>query len=167
MNTNLQYEGTLTLRTKTRTSVRKNHATDNLFRLLSTILCKHEFNMRNLPAYFMLYDASPEEILSNPTVIENKNKELLKSPLEVIREASYSGGVYDSAFTATLDSTHLKPTGNIDSRLTLGLLDGYSIDSSKGSILAAVEFDIKTYNIVQSGGQSFIKWVLNIGNKSE
>ncbi len=160
--TSLSYEGTLVLETKTRTAVARNHGTMHLFRLLSTILCREPYSSRSLPTYIMLYKGSVSEITSDPYTSNNISKQLLNNYVDVSGQSASSDNLFTATFTSTIDSSMLIKKETTNSPLTLGIISG-----DKASILAAVEFDAETYNIVNNGGQTFVKWIMSISNSDE
>lgn len=162
-DTVLAYTGKLILETKTRSVVKHNHGTTHLFRLLSTILCKDNFNTLSLPTYFMLYKTTPQEIVQSPDTSVNTSRALLRTYVDIVSQSSSENNVFESTFTSTIQSSMLTNTTPVeDGNLTLALISG-----DKRSILAAVEFSSSIYNIVCSGGQTFVKWVMSISNADD
>lgn len=163
--TTLSYSGTLILETKTRTALKKNHGTINLFRLLTTVLCKEQFSALSLPTYFMLYNVDPSTIVSDPIPANHRTKQLLNNYISIISQTEEDltlSPCFASTFTATISASMLIGQSNIDNGVTLALVSG-----DKQSILAAVEFDHDVFNIVSAGGQTFVKWIMSIANADD
>lgn len=164
MNTSLSYSGTLILKTKTRSAVARNHGSYHLFSLLSTILCKEDFQQSSLPTYFMLYAGDVDTIISSPDTKSHIARQMLNTYVDIVSESSSSQKIFNSTFTSTIDFPMIIPDKGktAPENLTLGLISG-----DKRSILAAVPFDSTVYSIVSDGGQTFVKWIMSISNSDD
>lgn len=160
----LSYSGKLILETKTRTSVKHNHGTSNLFRLLTTILAKENFKTKTLPTYFMLYAAKPSDLLGSPYVSNFSSKALLYNFVDIISQSETNdANLFSATFTSTIDSSMIiGTTSDTHNNISLALVDG-----AQQNILAVVEFDEGTYGIINSGGQTFVKWVMTLANADD
>lgn len=160
-NTTLVYSGRVEVKTKTRTEVSHNHGSKHLFRLLTVLLAKEKFQTTSFPAKIMLFNATPEELLTTPQADSHQSRWLLKRPVDIVSSAEIvnNGQEYQSKFTAMIDSAVMVEAASV-SNLALGLLDG----SQSKLILAATEFDPSQYNIVRGGGQAYLTWIMTIGN---
>lgn len=159
-HTSIAYSGKLILDTKTRTAIKHNNGTTNLFRLLVSILSKENFKTTTLPSYFMLYANTEANILASPFVQSHSSKQLLNTYVSVVSQSESSNDLYSATFTATVDSSMLIGALAHDNKnITLALIDG-----ARENILAVVDFDMATYNIVNGGGQTYVKWVMTFAN---
>ena len=160
--TNLSYSGTLILEVKDKKSIKRNSGTSNLFRLFSVIMSREDFTYKNLPTYFMLYNCSYAELVANPSVESNTSYQLLNNFLDMNSYSTKDELNFNAVFTSTLSTAMLLNTTEAYPYYSLAIISG-----DKTSILAAVDFESDVYDVVKTGGQSLIKWIMTVTNKEE
>lgn len=160
MITSLPYTGKITIETKSKKVVSRNHGTANLFRLFSVLLCKGRDGAfaTKLPAYFMLYNKSLQAVVNTPYTAAHKEQQVLKQYVVVDSYTSIEEDLYMSNFGATLTSAHLY---NFDQYTTLSLA---LVSGDKQDILAVVEFSERVYDTIRNGGQAIVKWQMMLSN---
>ena len=156
--TGLTYSGSLIVTYKNKKFITHNNGTKNLFHLLTKVLCNEEYSRKDLPNYFYLLSSSVNDVLKNPDTNEHTN--ILRFGIEISKQSKILEGKYTIEFLGSLTSGNLLNTVTDYTNLTLAL-----VSANKQSILAAVEFSIESFNIVKSGGQAQLKWVMTIENK--
>ena len=153
MSTNLVYEGTLITSINGSTCYSHNTGSKNLFKLISTILSRGNFQADCLPGYLQLCTVTPESIIETPQVSLHKTDLLLTSPLDI--RSSYTNyndetKQWETIFESTLDKTMLRNT-NSQTTLTLVLVSG-----NRDDILATVSFDSTAYDAILAGNQAIM-----------
>lgn len=156
--TGLTYSGSLIVTYKNKKFITHNNGTKNLFHLLTKVLCNEEYSRKDLPNYFYLLSSSVEAVLAEPITTEHTN--ILRFGIEISKQSKIIEGKYTIEFLGSLTSGNLLNTVTTYEHLTLAL-----VSANQQSILAAVEFSIDSFNVVKSGGQAQLKWVMTIENK--
>lgn len=166
--TNLKYKGTLITSVKTKRYVSYNSGTLNLFKLFARLLCKEHFDGSDLPLYFMLYAATPDQLIADPNFAKHEKIQVLRELLNISSYVTESRSSitskttnYQSNFVSELDSTYVYNTARMYNDLSLALIDG-----RKSNILAVVEFSTDVYEVIRRGGQAGLRWILEISNDS-
>lgn len=163
MNTNLVYEGTLKTDINGSICYSHNAGSEHLFKLISTILSRGNFQTSCLPGYLQLCTVTPELLLETPQLSQHKTDLLLTSLLDI--RSSYTNyndetEQYETIFESTLDKTMLR---NTSSQTTLTLV---LVSANRDDILATVSFDSTAYDSILAGNQAIIRWILAINNKT-
>lgn len=161
MNSVISYTGELVTKTLTRTKTKLNNGTSNLFKLFSSFLSSEELSLDMLPGYIMLYDTPAANIVSSPTHSTQSHSMLLNEFVDVIRQHRIVSNEHVAEFRVVIDDTHLINTKQAESTDSLSAA---LVSKNKESILAVVEFDVETYNIITTGGQSHLTWTLKLSN---
>ena len=157
--TGLTYSGSLIVTYKNKKFITHNNGTKNLFHLLTKVLCNEEYSRKDLPNYFYLLSSSVNDVLNKPNTNDHTN--ILRFGIEISKQSKIDNeGKYTVEFLGSLTSGNLLNTVTEYKNLTLAL-----VSANQQSILAAVEFSIESFNIVKSGGQAQLKWVMTIENK--
>lgn len=166
-NTSLQYAGRVTFETLTRKYNRKNSGTRHLFRLFSSILAKENFNSLSLPTYLMLYDLSSlstdaaEQFLLDG--YDDPSYRVFKSFVDLNTYTVTENDEFSTEFTAVI--THPMVLDLEETQihnLELAIVAG-----DQQSILAHVHFDHDVFTIIQSGGQTTVRWNMSLDNAQE
>lgn len=163
MNSTISYTGELVTKTLTRTKTKLNNGTSNLFNLFSSFLSSEELLLDMLPGYIMLYNTPANNIVNSPTHSTQSRYMLLNKFIDVIRQHRIISNEHVAEFRAVIDNTHLINTKepNQNDSISAAL-----VSKNKDSILAVVEFDVATYNIIAEGGQSHLTWTLKLCNSN-
>ena len=156
--TGLTYSGSVIVTYKNKKFITHNNGTKNLFHLLTKVLCNEEYSRKDLPNYFYLLSSSVDAVLATPITSEHTN--ILRFGIEISKQSKIIEGKYTIEFLGSLTSGNLLNTVTTYEHLTLAL-----VSANQQSILAAVEFSIDSFNVVKSGGQAQLKWVMTIENK--
>lgn len=153
----ITYSGKLIIENKYKKFTSYNHGSNQLFRLLSTILVGEMYSRQDLPAKFTLVNESVDEALSHANAPQNV---LVRSSIDIAKQSAItSSGIIETKFSGMLTSGNLISTQEVTGNITLLLL------SSKEVVLAAVPYAAESYNIVKAGGQAHLTWILTFENK--
>lgn len=152
----ITYSGKLIIENKYKKFTSYNHGSNQLFRLLSTVLTGEMYSREDLPAKFTLVNESVEEALSHL----NPQNVLIRSTIDISKQSDISSeGVIETKFSGMLTSGNLISTQEVAGDITLLLL------SARDVVLAAVSYASESYNIVRAGGQAHLTWILTFENK--
>ena len=138
-----------------------HHGTRHLFQLLTSILSGNNFSIKNLPAKFDLVNKSVSQVLTDGTI--NPNDSVLTSRLIVTKNMTL-----DSNQNPHLEITSVLSSGNISntSAAITGNLTLVLLPKDGNTVLAAVDYNVNSYNQLQrGGGQAQLIWTLTIENK--
>lgn len=156
----LGYSGELTIIHNDSKFIAHNNGTRHLFQLLTSILSGNDFSMKNLPAKFDLVNKSVSQVLTDGTI--NPNDSVLTSRLIITKNMTI-----DSDQNPHLEITSVLSSGNISNTSTsiTGNLTLVLLPNDGDTVLAAVDYNVNSYNQLQRGGQAQLIWTLTIENK--
>lgn len=156
----LGYSGELTIIHQNNKFFAHNNGTRHLFQLLTSILSGNSFSMKNLPAKFDLVNKSVSQVLADGRI--SSSDSVLTSRLIVTKNITL-----DQELNPHLEISSVLSSGNISNtsipvtgNLTLVLLP-----NDGDTVLAAVDYNINSYNQLLRGGQAQLIWTLTIENK--
>lgn len=156
----LGYSGELTIIHNDNKFIAHNNGTIHLFQLLTSILSGNDFSMKNLPAKFDLVNKAVSQVLTDGTI--NPNDSVLTSRLIITKNMTL-----DSDQNPHLEITSVLSSGNISNTSTAitGNLTLVLLPNDGNTVLAAVDYNINSYNQLLRGGQAQLIWTLTIENK--
>lgn len=156
----LGYSGELTIIHNDNKFIAHNNGTRHLFQLLTSILSGNNFSIKNLPAKFDLVNKSVSQVLTDGTI--NPNDSVLTSRLIITKNMTL-----DSDQNPHLEITSVLSSGNISNTSTAitGNLTLVLLPKDGNTVLAAVDYNVNSYNQLRSGGQAQLIWTLTIENK--
>lgn len=156
----LGYSGVLTIIHNNNKFISHNNGTRHLFQLLTSILSGNSFSMKNLPAKFDLVNKAVSQVLTDGTI--NPNDSVLTSRLIITKNMTI-----DSDQNPHLEITSVLSSGNISNTSTAitGNLTLVLLPNDGNTVLAAVDYNINSYNQLLRGGQAQLIWTLTIENK--
>lgn len=156
----LGYSGELTIIHKDNKFTAHNNGTRHLFQLLTYMLAGNNFSFKNLPAKFDLVKKSVSQVLKDGTVTSSDS--VLTSRLIVTKNTTL-----DDELNPHLEISSVLSSGNISNTSTAitGNLTLVLLPNDGNTVLAAVDYDINSYNQLLRGGQAQLIWTLTIENK--
>lgn len=116
--------------------------------------------MKNLPAKFDLVNKAVSQVLIDGTI--DSNDSVLTSRLIITKNMTL-----DSDQNPHLEITSVLSSGNISNTSTelQGNLTLVLLPNDGNTVLAAVDYNVNSYNQLQRGGQAQLIWTLTIENK--
>ncbi len=170
---NLIYNGNVEI-TLDHTKRYRNKGTIHLFRLFASLMAGDEYKPTVFPYYIMLYDTSPNTILTTPNTTTHQSKAVLNRKVILHRYTTEQQDDLDTIYSAVFDTSitreylnnyvaKYEDPGQRPSAdnfiLTLAL-----ISQEGDSILAAVPFSKDEYDHIVAGGSAIIKWSMSLTN---